>query len=541
MKDWILTDAAYDEILWERVWKKASGNNNVNPVRELMYGTRISQDDEGISRAQLQRYIAMQKLKNPRNDTRDKLACYLEYRNYQDFKTAVDAEMTADANKRVSTDVSVTDAAALVRYTHLSPEKPDCFIGRDDMLTEIHAALSNTAERRNVLLLSSMGGMGKTTVLHEYLNSARCKEHFERIIYVSVNKNLERGFVSSVARSLELNLTEIVLPARQLEAVLYAMKQQRGNNLAAIDNVNESDFEELQQMQHYFRETGWKILITTRTQPDEFDLKIEVDELEMKDALQLFMHYYVPDSISREAAALMHYMETAQIREETIRLLEHIGRHTLVTELLAKTGKKKGIAPSMLLKHLREEDLKHPELALPVFTGEHASSSYNQRRKETMHKYMLSIFDTTSLQVKTGNVAADKENREKVIMLHFFSVLPPVDIPVAHLKKLWGVPPAEENTFENRLDELRQIGWIKGKQEPLQHQAGMQNLQYKMHPLIQEIVYEKLKPDMHSCAPLIATITAIFSGKRQPEMEQRAYQQYSATVLRKLKTLSPRK
>ncbi|WP_315823906.1 hypothetical protein [Paraflavitalea speifideaquila] len=119
-------------------------------------------------------------------------------------------------------------------------------------------------------------------------------------------------------------------------------------------------------------------------------------------------------------------------------------------------------------------------------------------------------------------------------MLRFFSVLPSSDIPIGDLKVLWRVPEEGANVFEDRLDEIKQIGWIQGKQQIEPVELRWQNLAYKMHPLVKEVVYKKLKPDISTCRPLVLTVTEILSGAlRNPQ----AYQGYAESIIDKLDLL----
>ncbi|MGB8195316.1 MAG: NB-ARC domain-containing protein, partial [Chitinophagaceae bacterium] len=428
---------------------------------------------------------------------------------------------------------SVDKARNKLRYN--IPIKPTYFIGRKNKLVEIHKKLTGIKQRDNVLLLSGIGGMGKTTLMQEYLHQRKCNEHFDGIVTISVNKNLQSAFVSGMAAALGVDMKAFKTAEEQLQEMLQRMKQCSGKNLLVIDNINQEDFYDLVSMKTHFNSTGWKVLITTRTAPDGFSV-VQVGELDMEEAVLLFAHHYVQRQNNESEKLAQQYLSNKKIKEDIEKLLEHIVRHTLLTELLAKVGRKKSITVKDLLVLLENQDFRNPELQRVIEIGSHEDNTFRKELNiKTLHLYLLNLFETEYLVRKTNEEDKDQENEAKATMLRFFSILPPDDIPIGDLKKLWRVDKASQNPFEDRLDELMQIGWIQGKQELLKAVDSMENLAYKMHPLVQEVVYEKLKPDINTCRPLVKTITEILA---QPLTYPQAYQNYAKSVIDKLNLLS---
>jgi hypothetical protein len=421
-----------------------------------------------------------------------------------------------------------------IRYN--LPVKPGFFIGRKEKLKELHKSLTDPSVRKNILLASGIGGMGKTTLIQEYLHQDNCQAYFNSIAAITVDKNLQSAFIAGMAAALGLSGPSFpLLQHEQLRVVLQEMRKQEGDKLLVIDNINEYDFDDLVNMRGHLENSGWKILIGTRTVPDGFDY-IKVNELDMKEASLLFAHFYAPDQVdTNNNKALWDYIKTADIQQEIEQVLDHIVRHTLLTELLAKAGKKRGLAVPALFSFLQEQDFRHPELQTLVEIGHHADSKTEaQQKTRKIHSYLSSIFETDYLLEKTGNQARDAENEAKVTMLRFFSVLPSEDIPIDHLKKLWRVEKGEDLEFETRLDELKQIGWIQGKQRTIADESLSLNLYYKMHPLVQQVVFEKLKPDKDNIRPLIKSITDILGrALTYPQV----FQRYAKSVIDKLNLL----
>jgi hypothetical protein len=423
----------------------------------------------------------------------------LSKNNFAEIKKAIAKIAAANSLQQAGK----TNQPATLHYN--IPLRPNYFIGRNKKLKDIHQMLSGKKQRKKILLVSGIGGMGKTTLVQEYLYQPVCRDYFRRIIVVSVNKNLETAFVQAAAEALHLDIKSFPKPADQLQIVKENLVKCDGNNLFVIDNINESDKDDLVKMRDHFNATGWLFLITTRTVPDQFTV-LRVDELEITEAVELFRHYYITDA-----------GETAGIKN----LLEHIHRHTLLTELLAKTGKKKGLSVDRLLDALKAQDTKHRDLQRTIDTGLHGKTAY-KLSTDTLHHYVLSLFDPEYLD----------ENGKT--MLRFFSILPPDDMVIGDLKILWRVIKDEENAFEDRLDELQQSGWLSGKHKEQQGQVA-QNISFKMHPLVQEVVYEKLSPNIQNVKPLVLTINDIL---KKPSSHPKTFQAFAKSVIDKLNYLN---
>ena len=113
----------------------------------------------------------------------------------------------------------------------------------------------------------------------------------------------------------------------------------------------------------------------------------------------------------------------------------------------------------------------------------------NREKKGTIYSYLLSLFDPQALP------------RDSQQLLGNFGLLPPEDIPLAHLKILLKVKEEEDNAFENHLDELAQSGWLDSK-----------ITSFKMHPLLADVVREKICKEKPS-ALLMDSLSEILQGK----------------------------
>ncbi len=215
------------------------------------------------------------------------------------------------------------------------PGKPDYFIGRDRLLVDLHQQLSH---EKSLLLVNGLGGIGKTTLAQAYIHHNEYAKLYDHIAWVTVKEALASDLVSAMQSALQLELQQQATLEEQLDAVLTALRQIPGQNLLVLDNANHA--EELTAWQAALKTAGWLILITSRCEPDEYP-KLPVDELPPDDARVLFVHYYAPDDKTHAEYPGLHD------------LLNHINRHTLLTELLAKAGRKKGLTPAQIYERLR--------------------------------------------------------------------------------------------------------------------------------------------------------------------------------------------
>ncbi len=465
-----------------------------------------------INLTTFQRIFITKTTKTPKPITLNAFCIYLGYENIEDF------QLKQNVIKKPKTIKSV--------YFNF-PKRPPYFKGREESITTIHENLIDDKFPESIILISGVGGIGKTTLVHEYMNRSICQSHFKHIIYSSVNKNLENAFIRDVALFFDIDLKIYPKHEEQIQVIIQTLKKTKGNNLIVIDNINEHDRADLERMKSIFEQTGWCFLVTTRTTPDIF-FSVQLEELPISEAAQIFAYHYLPSKIP-SVEAINKLIEKEQ--EGIKALLIHVYKHTLLIELLGKVGLKRGLKIPKLLEFLKKEDEKYKGIGFQkdglqktISIGEHAKSRHLQSRA-TIHHYILSLFEP------------EKLNESGQTMVRFFSVLPSEDLPIEDLKILWQVSKEEEIQFEDRLDDLQQSGWFGVKYH--QHdEVTIQNLSYKMHPLVQDVVYEKLTPNINNIRPLVKTITQVLST---PLKHPHKYQGYAKSVIDKLNFLHFRK
>ncbi|MFK5968966.1 MAG: NB-ARC domain-containing protein [Candidatus Marithrix sp.] len=341
-----------------------------------------------------------------------------------------------------------------------APSPPSNFVGRDDLLVEIHDQL----ERHNRLVLNGLGGIGKTTIAQKYVE--RYRAEYNTVAWIFIQNGLEQDMVTILQAAMD----DIVFPANtpledKFEYLMMALGDYYdGNNLLVLDNANDAD--ELLDLVVHLEACGWETLITSRCTPDEEEYQfVQVDELPEDDAIKLFRKHYSLET------------DVVELRV----LLAKIDYHTLLIELVAKAGKKKGLSIGQLLERL-DGGLAHEDLQRIITVGKHADT-HKVGKKAKLHEYIVAMFEPEDL---------DEEQQR---ILRYFSVLPAVDIPLEHLKRLFEVE--DENEFEDILDGLLQSGWL-----------GVRD-GYWMHSMVQEMLFVKLEVDSDKVGELVAVLSII--------------------------------
>lgn len=510
------TPTPYDKDIWNQVKLKALSEKPSHVSVDSYIELQLKIGESSVDRAN-------------RGDikwtdsTRWLLLNYLGYSSVEEFA----------AEKKNITPAQQLPARETLRYN--MPPRPDYCIGREEELSALHNLLNSAPA--SIVLLRGVGGMGKTTLMQEYLHRQGADTYYDRIIVITVNGDLQGAFVKGANNALKLGAETAILQEDKLDIVVNGMQQLKGNNLFVVDNINEQDHRSLVMMRSYFAATQWTYLVTTRTAPDGF-VEFPVLELGEEAATLLFVYHYVRDkSINRkDVTALEGYISKYNLKRDIHHLLDHTNSHTLLVELLGRVGNKRQLSVPHLLKHLQEEDFRHPGLRHEITIGSHADNTF---RKEltisTLEAYLLSLFDIRYLQEE------GVENEQKLTALRYFSILPHEDIELPDLKELWNVPGEEEVRFENRLEVLKQEGWLQGKERKRADQKDyLLLLTYKMHELVQQVVHNKLKPDVSNCSAIIRHLTMLVNEKRTSGVGKK-YRTYAAFMLECLHSLQRKK
>jgi len=231
-----------------------------------------------------------------------------------------------------------------------------------------------------------------------------------------------------------------------------------------IDNANKRD--DLIRYQRDLNLPNWKVLVTTRATVDELPTK-RIETLSPENAQKLFGTYC---KVTTAEADLLE------------QLLKEVAYHTLVIELLAKSLKKlsrKGYTLNDLIQDLSTQGILQLSASGKINT---TFQGIGEQKPQAIIRSMFNI---------------DPLPGEEQHILQQLSVLPPSPMPYQLVSYLLKIGDEKEDVFDEHLEDLLMKGWLEYDDE--------QRL-YRMHPLIQEVIRDRMELVYESFVPLIRQI-----------------------------------
>ena len=342
------------------------------------------------------------------------------------------------------------------------------FCGRDIELQEIHTLL----QQEKFLLLHGVGGIGKTELAKHY--AMTYAEEYDAVVFVRFLDSMENTILSDTNFPIvHCTRSEGESDAAYLERKLQVLRQICTlRHLILLDNFDTGDCENLD----FLTELPCPILVTSRVDYDGIFPQYEVDILSDESALYQMMAYYT----KREPDLY------------TDAILKALNGHTMAVELVAK------------------------QMALHQLT----------------FREMYEILCAEGISGDDGKVRQLKDStlREKTAFHHMEILFSVLDLSesekqVLRCAALVGATSMERQYFEvisdlneaeiSSLDRLIQSGWISEV-----YQNEMCTL--STHPLIVEVLCEKLRPNSRECKRILIMSGAVASYIEKSEnAEQR--------------------
>ena len=342
--------------------------------------------------------------------------------------------------------------------THNSNIKPvSYFTGRETELQELSQRIE---EGRKSVLVSGMGGIGKTHIcrklFEEYLNKHAGGENgpFRYLGYIEYSGDMG----SSLQNCLKFKQQDS--PEQNQEAAWKELEYLAadGKLLLFVDNVDKTLGADL-GLQRLIGIPGAVVLTSRQASfSDEFE-PYRVGFLGVEQCKEIY------GKIRFEGSERKVNVEEVEDLEYVIENLA--GRHTITVELLAHLARTK----HWTIKRLREE-LEKKGFRL---TFHKAGELVNIQ--ESYEK----LYDLSELTGAEQNV------------LEAFSVLPYIPLPT-ELCNQWLLLDARVSEDDDILMGLYQKGWL---------QVDWEQESYAMHPVFAQFIYEKRKPNAEKHAGLI--------------------------------------
>ncbi len=397
---------------------------------------------------------------------------YEEYQKTYDTYLKNNSQQTGDNNKNYQgiKDSTIIDNSQIIYNTntaktlphelstYLPHTDPNKIVGRQTDIANLHALL---ATKKEVVLVTAIGGVGKTTLLQVYVH--QYYDHYNHLLWITQQDNTDLGSAFITAKGLIDNLninTTAMEPNEWFDETLRQLKNiEQRPNLLIIDNANNNLLHYKHQLP---AQPNWHLLIASREQIEGYK-HYALGFLSADDALALFYTHYTRQQISPKDAKT---------------LLKNIEYHTLTIELLAKTAQVMHLKPDQLHKTL-------PNNAQTYITVDHQQD--HTAKIDRVMTYLCNIFDVSQL------------NPDQLHLLQQFACLPPNSIPYDTLSDILQTDtPTTQAPLPIVLQQLSEKGWLT---------SNTTTDTYKMHPIIAQAIHHKHPITLNNATPLIDTIT----------------------------------
>ena len=329
------------------------------------------------------------------------------------------------------------------------------FFGRE---SEIEAILRAFRSGKQIVVLSGLGGMGKTRLATEVAlrldrdGLLRCPQ----IIHVQElggGRGALHTVVSSASYTKEVYDSLAYLDERdKYERKLKALSELPENILLVVDNFNALRKDELRELHERL---SCKLLITTRATGIPTTDRIEAIHL---------------DSMSEDCARALF---SARLGREVgvaefSPLYRFTGGHTITLCMIAKMLAVHGMSFADMLEALREEG----DIGAKV---EYRHNEYGD--SDTVLGHLARLYDMSGF---------DEEEKR---ILRAMSILADGMIPTAELMRVLSL------RYKNEILELSRLGW-------LEILSGEEEYLY-LHPMLSHMVARLLSPTAEAVAPMV--------------------------------------
>lgn len=375
--------------------------------------------------------------------------------------------------------------------THNANIKPvSYFTGRETELQELRQRIE---EGRKSVLVSGMGGIGKTHIcrklFEEYLNKHAADEDgpFRHIGYVEYSGDMG----SSLQNCLKFKQQES--PEQNQEAAWRELEYlaSDGKLLLFVDNVDKTLGADLGLQR--LKGIPGAVVLTSRQASfsDEFE-PYRIEFLDMEQCKEIY------EKIRFEGRGKKVNAEEVPDLEYVIESLA--GRHTITVELLAHLARTK----LWTVKRLREELEKKGFLLEFHKDGELVN----------IQKSYEVLYDLSMLTKAEQNI------------LEAFSVFPYIPL-AAEICNEWLLEDAGVSEEDDVLIGLYRKGWL---------QFDVGQVSYAMHPVFARFIYEKYKPKMENHLWLIDSCQKnLVMTEERPLLECEKYIPFAKSLVEKVR------
>ena len=348
-------------------------------------------------------------------------------------------------------------------------------IGREEDLKNLRNTL---LQNQQTALVNGLGGIGKTTLAAVYVNEFY--NSYDNIVWLTIGDKLENAIITNFSLMNYLDIKSEKTDDR-VEECLNKLRNIQSNKpkLLVLDNANESLSTYYDKLPHA---PEWHILVTSRERIPVFKI-IDLDFLDEDEAIELFKKY------------------CDNFNDEQIRIVvKKVELHTLTIEILSKSAKK---------NHWSFEQVNNA-MTIDAKTGIEIGHA-GHKKIINIRSYLINIFNLDNL------------DEHEIWLLKQFTALPNQWLNPAMLENLLQASKLDwYNDFLGLLENLVDKGYIQ-KQEGTEAKKNV----YKMHPVLQEVLSQKLGTLLEDVILLVECISTLLNNDQANGIYKEKFQYIS--------------
>lgn len=350
------------------------------------------------------------------------------------------------------------------------PPQEDCLEFREQDRQDI---LDYLSDGDRLILVYGIGGVGKSTVCSELFYELERKQN-RHLAWVTYNgTSLEDDFVTQFYFPLQEDV-------RKKRMRYFLENEIAEDTIIFVDNLNINENED--PFIQVLNRANCNIICTSRITKYSYFKRKYIDFLSPEKCVKLYKKYAE--------------LEISDSKDDDVilEIIQKVGRHTLVIEILGKIAACEKYPPDIILKELEEKGIDMQEMADIGFS------------EDTLSGHLCRIFPV------------EKLTQEQRYILAHFAFCPLEDIPV-EIENWIGL--------KNRrsVKVLIQYGWFSERKNT-----------YYMHPIVREVVKRTCSLSEEDCLVLASSLAEITKYNRNAGVSATLpYYPYLKLVLDKIK------